>query len=189
MEAGIHTTVPSASPGSSSDDITFSVHDLVDFYCAGRIPLEQIASGPEDESQERTAFLTEVFERCEDLRERAKDLATQMAGTLVFFPINRRYVGSRDQRCSLWRFMTVLISRYTEAIHLAEPDETGRCVRIDPGAEAEIRMPKELMWHYVILQNEMAVGQRGQRATRGRLQEVMEPVSDLLQRSPGRRSC
>ena len=148
-----------------ADDITFSVHDLVDFYCAGLIPLEQLSlgAGADDESQERTAFLSEVFDRCEELAGFATELKSAFSGICDLFPLNRLYVGSRDQRCGLWQFITVLISRYVEAIRLDEPDTTGRCVRIEKSAEDEIRMLKELTWHYVILQNELATTQRGQR--------------------------
>ena len=149
-----------------ADDITFSVHDLIDFYCAGRIPLEQLclAADQDEESQERTAFLREVFERCEDLSTQVERLTAVFVGVCDLFPLNRRYVGSRDQRCRLWQFITVLISRFVNAISLQEPDEYGRCVRVTKSAEDEIRMLKELTWHYVILQNELATHQRGQRA-------------------------
>jgi dGTPase len=148
-----------------ADDITFSVHDLVDFYCAGLIPLEQLnlATSADDESQERTAFLSEVFERCAELASRATELKSVFSEICDLFPLNRRYVGSREQRCGLWQFITVLISRYVEAIRLVEPDASGRCVKIEKAAEDEIRMLKELTWHYVILQNELATHQRGQR--------------------------
>ena len=148
-----------------ADDITFSVHDLVDFYCAGLIPLEQLslAADADDEAQERTAFLSEVFERCDELANRAAELKSVFSGICDLFPLNRRYVGSREQRCGLWQFITVLISRYVEAIKLVEPDVNGRRVSIEKSAEDEIRMLKELTWHYVILQNELATHQRGQR--------------------------
>ena len=125
-----------------ADDITFSVHDLVDFYCAGLIPLEQLSlgAGADDESQERTAFLSEVFDRCEELAGFATELKSAFSGICDLFPLNRLYVGSREQRCGLWQFITVLISRYVEAIRLDEPDVTGRCVRIEKSAEDEIRM-------------------------------------------------
>ena len=163
-----------------ADDITFSVHDLVDFYCAGRIPLEQLnlTGDGSDEAQERTSFLAEVFERCEELRERAEDLARVFAGICDLFPLNRRYVGSRDQRCGLWQFITVLISRYVDAIRLIEPDCNGRCVAISESAEDEIRMLKELTWHYVILQNELATDQRGQRKVVERVFNDLRSAAD-----------
>ena len=163
-----------------ADDITFSVHDLIDFYCAGRIPLEQLclALEEEEEAQERTVFLEEVFERCTDLTARAEELAGVFVGVCDLFPLNRRYVGSREQRCELWRFITILISRYVEAIHLQQPDDKGRCVKITESAEDEIRMLKELTWHYVILQNELATYQRGQRKVVERVFSDLRAAAD-----------
>jgi dGTPase len=147
-----------------ADDITFSVHDLVDFYCAGRIPFDQMSlDAPDNASQERVAFLAEVFERNKDLAARQGELTEVFSGLCDLFTLNRRYIASREQRTALWQFITALISRYADGIRLAEPDEQGRCIRIDSALEDEIRMLKELTWHYVILQNELATEQHGQR--------------------------
>jgi dGTPase len=161
-----------------ADDITFSVHDLIDFYCAGRIPLEQLGLADGDESQERTAFLAEVFERCGDLCARKVELAGVFTGVCEIFPLNRRYVGLREQCCQLWQFITVLISRYVDGIRLTEPDDNGRCVTIDKSSEDEIRMLKELTWHYVILQNDLATDQRGQRKVVERVFQELRSAAD-----------
>ena len=162
-----------------ADDITFSVHDLIDFYCAGRIPLEQLnLGGIEDESQERAAFLAEVFERCEEMVGRAGELKSAFSGIRDLFPLNRRYVGSREQKSKLRQFVTVLISRYVNAVKLVEPDATGRCISIENSAEDEIRMLKELTWHYVILQNELATHQQGQRKVVERVFRDLRSAAD-----------
>jgi dGTPase len=180
QQFGANIKSPEAELMDWADDITFSVHDLVDFYCAGRIPLAQLslAGDGNDEAQERAAFLADVFERCEELQTRADDLAKVFAGICDLFPINRRYVGSREQRCQLWQFITVLITRYVGEIKLADPDENGRCVAISKSAEDEIRMLKELTWHYVILQSELATGQRGQRKAVERVFNDLREAAD-----------
>jgi dGTPase len=143
-----------------ADDITFSVHDLLDFYCAGQIPLDQLASD-NPESEERAAFFEEVFDRNKELLDRRGDLEKAFNEIVVLFPLNRRYVGSRDQRCALWQFTTVLISRYVDAISLIESTKGGPAVKILTHAQDEIQMLKELTWHYVILHNDLATNQRG----------------------------
>ena len=146
-----------------ADDITFSVHDLIDFYCTGQIPLDQLAWDG-DGSDERAAFFDEVFHRNEELLPRRHDLEDAFSEIIALFPLNRRYVGTRDQRCSLWQFTTILISRYVDAISLDEPSVARQsAVVIRPGALDEIRMLKELTWHYVILHNDLATDQRGHR--------------------------
>ena len=146
-----------------ADDITYSVHDLIDFYCAGQIPLDQLALEG-DGSNERGAFFEEVFHRESDLEGRQRDLEDSFNEIIAFFPLNRRYAGSREQRCSLWQFTTMLISRYADSIslELSHPP-TQRVVHIRPNALDEISMLKQLTWHYVILHNDLATDQRGHR--------------------------
>jgi dGTPase len=157
-----------------ADDITFSVHDLIDFFCAGQIPLDQLALDS-DGLDEREAFFEEVFDRNEDLKDRRDDLEGAFNEIVAFFPLNRRYVGSRDQRCSLWQFTTILISRYVDAISLADSPTVGQSVvLIRPSALDEVRMLKELTWHYVILHNHLATDQRGHR-------RMVKTVFDELQ--------
>jgi dGTP triphosphohydrolase len=81
-------------------------------------------------------------------------------------PLDRRYIGTLEQRTGLWQFSTVLISRYVDAITLLMPTAGAKSVvDIKPYAEDEIRMLKELTWHYVILNNELATLQHGQTQT------------------------
>ena len=144
-----------------ADDITFSVHDLIDFYCAGQIPLDQLAL--DEGSEERAAFFEEVADRNKEFANRRHDLEAAFTEIVAFFPLSRRYVGSREQRCSLWQFTTMLISRYVDAISLTTSGVGQSVVKLRPSAVDEVLMLKELTWHYVILHNDLAKDQRGHR--------------------------
>lgn len=145
-----------------SDDITYAVHDLVDFYRAGQIPLERLADKHND--SERKFFFDGVFARRLKLQRRRTVLEKAFWRVMEFFPMDRRYDGSLTQRCRLWGFTTVLISAYVRAIRLSgSKNTTGTVVDIEPGAKDEILMLKELTWHYVILNRDLAVVQHGQR--------------------------
>lgn len=144
-----------------ADDITYAVHDLIDFFCAGQIPLDRLADN--NDTSERYLFFTEVFTRCTDLAAH-QDLRTIFQKVLQLFPLDRRYTGILKQRTGLWQFSTVLISRYVNAIRLVAPESgTESLVRIESYARDEIRVLKELTWHYVILNNELATVQYGHR--------------------------
>jgi dGTPase len=147
-----------------ADDITYAVHDLVDFYCAGQIPLDRLAD--ESDLSERNSFFSEVFTRCPDLSSRRTELEKIFNDVLEYFPLDRRYIGSLEQRTGIWQFSTVLISRYVNAITLLMPMAHAKSiVDIMQYARDEIRMLKELTWHYVILNNELATLQHGQVQT------------------------
>lgn len=144
-----------------ADDITFSVHDLIDFYCAGRIPVDRLAD--KHDQRERAVFFDEVFERRKELRPRRSELEDALNGILDFWSIDRRYEGTREQRCQLWMFTSTLITRYVNSIELVPRRSNRRTVAIQKAAEDEICMLKELTWHYVILHNELATDQFGQK--------------------------
>lgn len=155
---------PEAAIMDWADDITYAVHDLVDFYCAGQIPMDRLAD--DKDPAERDSFFSEVFARCQDLTPRRPELEKIFKEVLEYFPLDRRYVGTLEQRAGIWQFSTVLISRYVDAITLRTPTAGARSVvDIKSYAEDEIRMLKELTWHYVILNNELATLQHGQTQT------------------------
>jgi dGTPase len=144
-----------------ADDITYAVHDLLDFFCAGQIPLERLAD--DSDSSEKGLFFAEVFNRCPDLESRRSELETVFEKILELFPLDRRYTGTLKERTDLWQFATVLISRFVNAIRLVIPKTGGRLVEIGVPAQDEIRMLKELTWHYVILNAELSTVQYGQQ--------------------------
>jgi dGTPase len=155
---------PEAAIMDWADDITYAVHDLVDFYCAGQIPVDRLAD--DNDPAERESFFAEVFARRLDLAPRRANLEQTFKEVLEFFPLDRRYIGTLEQRTGLSQFSTVLISRYVNAITLVAPTVGAKSVvEIKQYAEEEIRMLKELTWHYVILNNELATLQHGQTQT------------------------
>ena len=152
---------PEAAIMDWADDITYAVHDLVDFYCAGQIPIDRLAD--DNDPAERESFFAEVFARRPDLAPRRANLEQTFKEVLEFFPLDRRYIGTLEQRTGLSQFSTVLISRYVNAITLVAPIAGAKSVvEIKQYAKEEIRMLKELTWHYVILNNELATLQHGQ---------------------------
>ena len=145
-----------------SDDITYAVHDLVDFYRAGQIPLDRLAD--KRNASERKLFFDGVFVRRPKLLPRKGQLERAFQGILDFFPIDRRYDGSLAQRSGLWHFTTVLISAFVEAISVARPKTwSNGLVDIKSREKDEITILKELTWHYVILNHDLSTVQHGQR--------------------------
>jgi dGTPase len=138
-----------------ADDITYAVHDLIDFYRAGQIPLDRLAD--RKHASERKVFFDKVFSRRTDLIARRTELEKRFQGVLEFFPVDRRYEGSLQQRQTLWQSTTVLISQYAGAIRLANPTTADdSAIILESNARDEILMLKELTWHYVILKNDLA---------------------------------
>jgi dGTPase len=141
-----------------ADDITYAVHDLVDFYRAGQIPLDLL----QNNDLERAAFFQSVFERRPNLASRRSELEGLFNEIAQYFPVGRPYDGSLTQRHALWQGTTVVITKWVNAIRLCDPS-ADVVVSFEQNAKDEVLMMKELTWRYVILNNQLATLQHGQR--------------------------
>lgn len=151
-----------------ADDITYAVHDLVDFYCAGQIPIDRIAD--QKTSLERDQFLKNVFFRRKDLNPRRGILEKAFTEIIeLFAAIDRHYEGSLEQKHNLWQLTTVLITLFVNAFRLSSTADRTSKVICDQAARDQILMLKELTWQYVILRHDLAAQQHGQ-------QEAIETV-------------
>lgn len=144
-----------------ADDVTYSVHDLEDFYRAGRMPLHLLAHR---EGRERESFFQNVFERRKDDRtfgakEDLKEAFTQVL--LSTFSISRAYDGSAEHRAALRNFTAIMIGRFINAAFL-EKDNGKVKLRINADLRSEVMMLKELTWTYVIEASSLAAQQHGQ---------------------------
>lgn len=144
-----------------ADDITYSVHDLEDFFRAGRIPLHLLGRA---DSPEQQAFFDNVFERRIDdvefeSKDQIKEVFTQL---LTIFPLTAAYNGSALHRSALRYFTGFLIGRYINAARI-ENLEIGPKLVIDEALQVEVKMLKELTWTYVIEGSSLAAQQHGQK--------------------------
>lgn len=147
-----------------ADDITYAIHDLLDFYRAALIPLELVRKPDrKPASPERDRFLTRVFSRRSEWNERRSQYEGALDAVLDGFPFDEfhRYTGELSDDRLLYQFATVLITRYANAI---APQRNGSSTAtIDEHARQQVDMLKEFIWEYVILNPEMVQLQSGQR--------------------------
>jgi dGTPase len=144
-----------------SDDVTYSVHDVDDFYRAGVIPLDRLVV----DADERERFYKEVFERrTGKLPEDMDELFLRGAFDALMAPLNIRkpYTPTRDNRIRLRRVTSTLIRDFVTAVQL-QPAGSRCQINIERKRRAEIFMLKQLTWHYVIKNPALATQQHGQR--------------------------
>jgi dGTPase len=145
-----------------ADDITYSVHDLEDFFRAARMPLHLLA---QRDSRERNFFFENVFERRRDDKEFAaqQNLKEAFRDLLVStFSIPSAYNGSSGHRSALRNFTATLIGRYVGGTSI-DMTSTVPCLHVDPDLRLEVTMLKELTWTYVIEAASLAAQQYGQQ--------------------------
>ncbi len=148
-----------------ADDITYAIHDLLDFYRAGLIPLElvrQVDDAPS--SVERAAFLNRLFERRPEWARNRSTYEAALDRILDSLPfdLSHRYSGAEAEEQTLFQFATTLISRYVNSIKPAAAIGPS-VVDIQTEAREEVDVLKEFVWQYVILNPAMAQLQVGQR--------------------------
>jgi dGTPase len=131
-----------------ADDVTYAVHDAVDFYCAGLIPLDRLNSHKDD--SERKRFFDEVFNRHKKLRLPLPDdrsvLEHSFEELIMEFPNIGSYEGMRLQRTNLVNHTAFLISRYIDGVELVAPAGSRGSVQIHHEFKNEVFMLKQLTW-------------------------------------------
>jgi len=161
---------PEATLMDWADDVTYSVHDIEDFFRAGRIPIHLLARV--DDSGERVRFFDDVYRRrAADKSFPKRAVLEEAFGNILtmFWQIQEPYSGTREQRSQLRFFTSQLISRYVNGVHI---DTTAKSVRIDSEYEKEVTILKELTWTYVIEAPNQGLLREGQRSVIKRLFEV-----------------
>ncbi len=153
-----------------ADDVTYSVHDIEDFYRAGRIPMHLLARLRDN--VERKHFFDDVYRRRGDDRDffRRADLEEAFGDLLAMhWRIDEPYSGTKEQRSKLRHFTAQLIHRY---INVVELNPSTKSLTINEEFVKEVAILKELTWTYVIEAPALAMQREGQRAVIQRLFDV-----------------
>lgn len=153
-----------------ADDVTYSVHDVDDFYRAGCIPMHLLCTFKS--SRERQHFFDDVYERHRGDKNffKRRDLEAAFEGYLIWYwRIYEPYSGTSEQRSKLRYFNAQLIHRYIDAVKL---DQASRTVRIDNDIRKEVAILKELTWTYVIEAPALSAQREGQKQVIRRLFNV-----------------
>jgi dGTPase len=157
-----------------ADDVTYAVHDAEDFYRAGLIPLDRLASLRD--GAERKRFFDGMYGRPEWAkrmgREPRSELEESFLRVITQFPLSEPYSGTRDHRSRLRLFSSELIGQFVNAIELHRPSNDEAFVKIVPLQKQRVRMLKALTWFYVIYNPALATQQYGQRQIVKKLFEI-----------------
>ena len=153
-----------------ADDITYAIHDMIDFHCAGLIPLHLLADGLRGKDSVARAevdrFLDGASSRESEIKQDVDGYRELLRKALNLLTISGPYRGTLEENRDLWYFTSELISLYIGAMRVAPANEFAagsRVVRISPELKNQTRILKQLTWHYVICHSDLATVQYGQR--------------------------
>ena len=136
-----------------ADDITFAIHDLLDFYCAGKIPMERFKIRG---SKQRERLLLGMFRRMPEWKSEQQAYEQSLESLIYRFPFDadHQYGGSPTEQAVLHQFATGLISYFVASFRLGPVESSPR---------RAVEVLKQFTWEYVIENPELAVVQEGQR--------------------------
>jgi dGTPase len=151
-----------------SDDVTYAVHDLEDFFRLGLIPLERLAAGDDSERRRFTASFYDDPHKRTSLRAtfRSAGLSEQdlldaverlFVASAAPFGLIEPYRGGRRERTNLRYQTSYLIGRFVTA---ASRDRES--LTIGREQRAEVAVLKELAWFSAITDPSLATIKRGQ---------------------------
>ena len=144
-----------------ADDITYSVHDLDDFYRAGLIPLDRLRI----DKKERQRFYDGVFERRSGSLPEAMDapyLESAFDKFIDTIALEKPYEGTHRDRGLMRDFTSVTIGNFVRAVSVERVVNGRTWLTMIRERRAEIFMLKQLTWHYVIKAPVVSTQQHGQ---------------------------
>ncbi|MEM8720672.1 MAG: dGTP triphosphohydrolase [Cyanobacteria bacterium P01_G01_bin.39] len=177
-EAGDYQTVE-ASIMDFADDITYSVHDLEDFYLAGLIPLELLAT----DWDELDRFITEWL-RVSPNNKVAKVVQANPHRFQNFldatYNLKGQYPpGSFEQKAQIKRISSQLIQNYVQSVQLTTEYGDRGYLKYNRNREEELKFLQRIVWSYVISNPRMATQRYGQKRIIKTLFEIyLQAISD-----------
>lgn len=154
-----------------SDDITYAIHDILDFYRAGLIPLGDLLR----DTPERELFLEYI--RDKDIDYDHARLTLEKVDELAMGTLYSRYRGTEDERRHLQDLRNTLHVRYVrdflnwEGTKLTEENEA--TLEIPEEMQDELKLLKEITKYYVHNETSLVGIQRGQK-------EVISELFDII---------
>lgn len=178
LQSGDSQTIE-ASIMDFADDITYSVHDLEDFYLAGLIPLELLAT----DWDELDRFINEWL-RVSPNNTVAKVVRANPHRFQNFlnatYNLKGQYPpGSFEQKAQIKRISSQLIQTYIQSVRLTTKYGDRGYLKYNRNREEELKFLQRIVWSYVISNPRLATQRYGQKRIIKTLFEIyLQAISD-----------
>ena len=146
-----------------ADDITYSVHDLEDFYLAGLIPLELLATDWDEFDRFITAWLQEFPHNRVAKVVKANPHRFQNFLDATYNLKGQYRPGSFEQKAQIKRISSQLIQTYVKSVELSTEYGDRGYLKYNRNREEELKFLQRIVWSYVISDPRLATQRYGQK--------------------------
>jgi len=151
-----------------ADDVTYAVHDVIDFYCAGILPLDQFFQDTTEREEFVQKFNEADYVEVSDRFDAIQYLNQLKQDGLDEPEMKKSYTRSRANEALLDRLKSKLIEEYLtvpSTVALVEDDKrpSGWDIEIAPMKKSQVKFLKELTFEYAIDNTAIKSQQHGQR--------------------------
>ena len=162
-----------------ADDITYSVHDLEDFYLAGLIPLELLATDWDEFDRFISAWLWESpYNRVAKV-VKANPHRFQNFLNATYNLKGQYRPGSFEQKAQIKRISSQLIQTYIQSVELSTEYGNRGNLKYNRNREEELKFLQRIVWSYVISDPRLATQRYGQKRIIKTLFEIyLEAIRD-----------
>lgn len=146
-----------------ADDITYSVHDLEDFYLAGLIPLELLATDSDELDRFITQWLREFPHNPVARVVKANPHRFQNFLNATYNLKGQYPPGSFEQKAQIKRISSQLIQTYIHSVRLTTNYGDRGYLEYNRNREEELKFLQRIVWSYVISNPRLATQRYGQK--------------------------
>ncbi|MCC0178193.1 dNTP triphosphohydrolase [Waterburya agarophytonicola K14] len=176
---GSDTQSIEASIMDFADDITYSVHDLEDFYLAGLIPLELLATDWDELDRFINKWLRESPHNWVAKVVKANPHRFQNFLNATYNLKGQYPPGSFEQKAQIKRISSQLIQTYIHSVELTTEYGDRGYLKYNRNREEELRFLQRIVWSYVISAPRLATQRYGQKRIIKTLFEIyLEAIRD-----------
>ncbi len=152
-----------ASVMEFADDITYSIHDLEDFYLAGLIPLNLLVKSQDEWNTFIEDWLKHITDK--EIKDKVEETETQEGlKNFISLYLDTKYSpNSIEQITNIRNRSSFLIQRYIKSASISEEYGKHGFLSRQLDQEIELELLQRIVWKYVITNPRLATQQYGQK--------------------------
>lgn len=161
-----------------ADDITYSIHDLEDFYLAGLIPLNLLVKSQDEWNTFIEDWLKEVPDEQIKNEIEKTEIQERLRNFISLYLHTKYSPNSIEQITNIRNRSSFLIQRYIKSASISDEYGKNGFLNRQLDKEIELNLLQRIVWKYVITNPRLATQQYGQRKI---IRELFEIYKEAIE--------